>query len=315
MQVLTIGREKSNNIVLNDTMVSRTHAELTIHNDGRTTIKDLSSSNGVFVNGKKVTAAELKQGDVVKCGSVFLNWTYYLPGANRSPMGSEAIPAAQNEALALVPDSTQYALGDVFGHLFTRIFEIGNLFKGSWDRRFPIGFFNLLPAFLCAALIAILAGRNAGDAFIGGGSGLLFIKMLLAGFVSFSVCPFLTFYLLSLGQRAAIDKTALASGLFGFLHFLAVMLVLLLINTARNIWGNGMPGIEVFGLIMVMIFLLACDWFASIVLGYKYFTAIGISRSKAAYIVIGTICLNIFFISLIAWLLYAFHIQSIWRPI
>lgn len=72
---LSIGREASNNIVLNDKMVSRKHAILFIAEDGRVQIKDLGSSNGTFVNGNKISTEVLNAGDIVKCGTTFLNWS------------------------------------------------------------------------------------------------------------------------------------------------------------------------------------------------------------------------------------------------
>lgn len=72
---LSIGRDASNNVVLNDKMVSRKHAQLLIGVDGRVLIKDLGSSNGTFVNGNKISEQVLNAGDVVKCGTTFLNWS------------------------------------------------------------------------------------------------------------------------------------------------------------------------------------------------------------------------------------------------
>jgi Zn-dependent protease with chaperone function len=77
MQTYTIGRNATNDIVLSDPMVSRQHAKLIIHDNGQVSIKDLDSSNGTFVNGNRVTEAFLKTGDIVKCGSMFLEWAQY----------------------------------------------------------------------------------------------------------------------------------------------------------------------------------------------------------------------------------------------
>jgi pSer/pThr/pTyr-binding forkhead associated (FHA) protein len=63
-----IGRVLSlNNLVLNDTGVSRQHAKVT-ERDGRYTVIDLNSSNGVYVNDIKLTQALLKEGDTVRIG-------------------------------------------------------------------------------------------------------------------------------------------------------------------------------------------------------------------------------------------------------
>jgi hypothetical protein len=80
MQTLSIGRDASNNVVLNDKMVSRHHAQLIIMDNGQVMIKDLGSSNGSYLNGNRITETYLKQGDVVKCGGTFVNWSQYVNG-------------------------------------------------------------------------------------------------------------------------------------------------------------------------------------------------------------------------------------------
>ena len=82
MQTFIIGRDADNQIVLNDKLVSRHHAQLTILDNGQAMIKDLGSSNGTYVNGNRVTEVYLNSGDTVKCGPAFLNWTQYLNTGN-----------------------------------------------------------------------------------------------------------------------------------------------------------------------------------------------------------------------------------------
>lgn len=82
MNILTIGRDANNEIVLDNNFVSRRHAQLIISDNGQVLIKDLGSSNGTFVNGNKVTESHLKPGDMVKCADIHLNWLQYT--SNRS---------------------------------------------------------------------------------------------------------------------------------------------------------------------------------------------------------------------------------------
>ena len=66
---LSVGRNAKHMLVLKDKSVSGDHAEVV--RDGSTcTLRDLGSSNGTFVDGRKVTEAELQSGDVVRFGSV-----------------------------------------------------------------------------------------------------------------------------------------------------------------------------------------------------------------------------------------------------
>jgi ABC-type multidrug transport system ATPase subunit/ABC-type multidrug transport system permease subunit len=67
-RTVRIGRAADNDLVLDDLVVSRYHAELRALPDGGHEIADLGSHNGTFLNGSPVTAAPLLPGDVVGIG-------------------------------------------------------------------------------------------------------------------------------------------------------------------------------------------------------------------------------------------------------
>ena len=72
----TIGRESANDVVLNDSSVSRRHAKI-IFNGCDFAVVDQGSMNGVAVNGVKITGpAVIKDGDKLSLGGVLL--TVYL---------------------------------------------------------------------------------------------------------------------------------------------------------------------------------------------------------------------------------------------
>jgi pSer/pThr/pTyr-binding forkhead associated (FHA) protein len=64
---LTIGRGDDVDLKLPDTGISRTHARITPEGVSAV-IEDLGSSNGTFVNGRLVTEAEVRAGDVIHLG-------------------------------------------------------------------------------------------------------------------------------------------------------------------------------------------------------------------------------------------------------
>jgi len=66
---LTVGREPTCDVRLDDPHVSRTHATLE-RRGGTVYVQDLGSSGGTYVNGSKATSAELHQGDVVGFATV-----------------------------------------------------------------------------------------------------------------------------------------------------------------------------------------------------------------------------------------------------
>ncbi|GEM_PF-3783492 len=65
----TIGRSSDNNIVIPETAVSRYHATIK-KNGGQFIVEDMNSTNGMFLNGKQVRAAKLKDGDHILIGTV-----------------------------------------------------------------------------------------------------------------------------------------------------------------------------------------------------------------------------------------------------
>ncbi len=70
----TVGRTQDNSVRLHDTEVSRSHAEL--HRKGDIyVLRDLSSSNGTFVNGQPATEQELVSGDQLQFGKSLLLYT------------------------------------------------------------------------------------------------------------------------------------------------------------------------------------------------------------------------------------------------
>ncbi len=90
--VLTIGRSKSNQLVLADPAVSRVHAQLRAI-DGVFKIFDLDSTCGTSVNGEMVTQAALRAGDVIVLGNSTLIY------------GQESVSTeATTSLLAIQPD-------------------------------------------------------------------------------------------------------------------------------------------------------------------------------------------------------------------
>jgi pSer/pThr/pTyr-binding forkhead associated (FHA) protein len=62
---LTIGRNPTNDILIDNAGVSRRHAVIKMSGE-RFTVEDLGSANGTFVSGQKITSHELKDGDEIQ---------------------------------------------------------------------------------------------------------------------------------------------------------------------------------------------------------------------------------------------------------
>ena len=66
-------------VSLEDPRVSRRHASLEVYGSTCVLIKDLGSTNGTFVNGRRVQAVELQDGDRILLGGTTLGITIGTP--------------------------------------------------------------------------------------------------------------------------------------------------------------------------------------------------------------------------------------------
>jgi predicted component of type VI protein secretion system len=91
--VVTLGRDITNDIVINDPEVSRHHMRLT-RGAGSYTLEDLGSTNGTFVNGQRLTGAKpLNNGDMVGLGeTVTLSYEMSRPQAEVTQRPADVAP-------------------------------------------------------------------------------------------------------------------------------------------------------------------------------------------------------------------------------
>jgi hypothetical protein len=88
----TIGRDSSCDIVLSDSSVSSEHARLS-HDDGGWRVANLLSTNGTFVNDKRISNESVKNGDRVRLGRV----EFIFQDSDKPQSHSE--PGAQDSGL------------------------------------------------------------------------------------------------------------------------------------------------------------------------------------------------------------------------
>ena len=70
---LSVGRVSDNELSLNDSSVSKIHAAITMNQQGTLLVADTGSTNGTFINGRRISYGEARQiedGDVVGFGDV-----------------------------------------------------------------------------------------------------------------------------------------------------------------------------------------------------------------------------------------------------
>jgi ABC transport system ATP-binding/permease protein len=69
--IKTIGRSPGAEFIVDAALVSRLHCQITA-SAFSLRVKDLDSTNGTFVNGKRVQTAELYEGDTLSVGRLDL---------------------------------------------------------------------------------------------------------------------------------------------------------------------------------------------------------------------------------------------------
>ena len=77
--VRTVGRATGADFIVDAALVSRVHCRVTALPSGELEVKDLESTNGTFVNGKRVDEARLAPGDRLQVGRVELVATRSAP--------------------------------------------------------------------------------------------------------------------------------------------------------------------------------------------------------------------------------------------
>lgn len=79
MNLYHLGRGMDNEIVVSDDSVSRKHAQLFQTEDQSVYIIDLNSTNGTFVNGRKIEGQQsLHPGDLLLLGTKRVEWEQYV---------------------------------------------------------------------------------------------------------------------------------------------------------------------------------------------------------------------------------------------
>jgi hypothetical protein len=69
-QAKTVGRGRQADVMVEDTSLSRLHARIAADQNGRITVDDLGSTNGIFINGAEQLSSLLMLGDTIRFGRV-----------------------------------------------------------------------------------------------------------------------------------------------------------------------------------------------------------------------------------------------------
>ena len=178
-----IGRELDNTLRLSDPSISRHHAVLRQLPSGYE-IKDLDSSNGVLVNGARVTESALQDGDRITLGQMQLTFVEPSPlgtvrvapedlaGLRAATLEPGPVPLASGgPATVPLPAQAPGRPGPAFLHpllpplpdpaLPLRAAD-GSLERGAFQARFLAGLIDLAPLLALGLLAAAAQGSGTG---------------------------------------------------------------------------------------------------------------------------------------------------------
>src|SRR6478672_11912669 len=102
---INVGRVQGNDLMLPKGNVSKHHARL-LYRDGRFIVTDLKSTNGTYVNGRKIAQATIvREGDKIYVGDFVLRVEHSNATASSSPVRPTAIVATVPSGGVVAPAS------------------------------------------------------------------------------------------------------------------------------------------------------------------------------------------------------------------
>lgn len=139
-EILAIGRKPDNDIHVDNLAVSSRHARVVLKG-GAALVEDLGSTNGTFVNGKRVKRQVLKHGDIIRIGKHSLTFVSSdaIRGDETGARGPAdldktmilKVPAAERTAAHMPLAEVQFLTGGEQGRRVELAHALTSIGKGS----------------------------------------------------------------------------------------------------------------------------------------------------------------------------------------
>lgn len=149
---LTIGRSKECDLIIAGTHLSKRHVRLKLLNKNRVSIEDLASTNGTFLNGKRITRAEARAGDCLRFD--VYSFRLFGPGID---LPSSSITQTRMDAICddALYDNTQHKQDKEKKYWKTRATCLGNREEAECKTRNLTA--TIVSLWMCVALATFIA--------------------------------------------------------------------------------------------------------------------------------------------------------------
>lgn len=94
MNIVKIGRSSSNDVIIDDQLVSRAHCQIIQDDNGNFRLIDTNSKNGTYINGtKRHGEIRINISDIIRIGNTTLPWqSYFNYNTNSGNIGTDICP-------------------------------------------------------------------------------------------------------------------------------------------------------------------------------------------------------------------------------
>lgn len=161
-----VGRGKDCAIVIHDASVSRIHTKLTLE-AGRVVVEDLRSSNGTWVNDRRIDSIELRHGDRLRFGTV--GFHYLVDGQDAEVAGnapswstSSAVVKPSADAVAFRQAPPISSFGSDYPEMYKQSAAAPPAANRSWLPHVAV-----VAVFVLAATMLVVVVGFAYDRFLG----------------------------------------------------------------------------------------------------------------------------------------------------
>jgi len=160
-ETLVAGREIACTIPILDPSVSRRHVEICVDDHGMT-LTDLSSRNGTWVNGVRVTAARAVRGDLIAFGTVMFSLLVEEDAAHLTGPPIAALDGATTLVRERAVPSRAAAIEAVAGERLAKLVTLAQQLGGlaSVEELLPIVVDTLFGAFPADRVAIMLRGEH-----------------------------------------------------------------------------------------------------------------------------------------------------------